>query len=200
MIIEEQTARIEANFAEATARQVLEVNINDNVIAQIANESLARATADEALSTQVTALTAQVNDDIAAALQTEQTARADADSALAQSISTVSTTVSGHTASLSTIQSSVDGVKLEYGVIGTIDDATGGFLMTGIKQLDGSVSFTMKMSGDLIVQNSISTDKLSVNFLSAYTGTFGTLTAGILKSTDNKVVLDLTAKTFIISD
>jgi predicted phage tail protein len=200
MIIEEQTARIEANFAEATARQVLEANINDNVIAQIANESLARATADEALSTQVTALTAQVNDDIAAALQTEQTARADADSALAQSISTVSTTVSGHTASLSTIQSSVDGVKLEYGVIGTIDDATGGFLMTGIKQLDGSVSFTMKMSGDLIVQNSISTDKLSVNFLSAYTGTFGTLTAGILKSTDNKVVLDLTAKTFIISD
>lgn len=200
MVLQEQTARIEANFAEATAREVLEANINDNVIAQIASESLARATADSALAQQVTALQAQVGDDLQAALQTEQVARVSGDSALAQSISTVSTTVAGHTASLSTIQSSVDGVKLQYGVIGTIDGTTGGFLMTGIKKLDGSVSFSMKISGSLIVDQSISTDKLVVNFLSAYSGSFAQLTAGVIKSTDNKMVMDLTARTLIISD
>jgi predicted phage tail protein len=200
MILEEQTARIEANFAEATARQVLEANVNDNVIAQIASESLARATADTALASQVTALSVQVNTDVAAAIQTEQTARATADTALASSISTVSTTVAGHTSSLSTIQTSVNGVSLQYGVIGTIDGVTGGFLMSGIKKLDGTVSYNMEISGGLIVQNTISADKLTVNFLSAYSGSFGTLTAGTLKSVDNKTIWDLTAGTLTVSD
>lgn len=200
MIIQEQTARIEQGLAEATAREVLEAKINDEVIAQIAQESLVRATEDEALAQQVTALSVQVNEDIAAALQTEQTARADADSALASSIETVTTTVGEHTASLSTIQSSVDGVKLEYGVIGTIDGVTGGFLVTGVKQLDGSVSFDMKIQGNLIVNGSLSADKMATNFLSAYVGSFNTLTAGIIKSTDNKMVMNLANRTLIISD
>jgi predicted phage tail protein len=192
MIIQEQTARIEANFAEATARQVLEANINDNVISQIASESVARATADSALASQVTALQAQVGDDLQAALQTEQTARVSGDSALASSISTVSTKVDGHTASLSTIQSSVDGIKVQYGVIGTIDGTTGGFLLSGIKSLDGTVSFTMEMSGSLIVSNSISADKLAVNSLSAVTGNMGTLTAGLIRSVSGNFIIDAT--------
>nr|WP_256467116.1 phage tail protein [Bradyrhizobium sp. 179] len=200
MIVEEQTARIEQGLAEATARQALEATINDTVIAQLATEQIARATADEALSQQVTALSAQVNDDIAAALQTEQTARADADSALAQSISTVSTTVGSHTASLSTIQSSVDGVKLQYGVIGTINGTTGGFLFQGVQKLDGTVSYTLSIEGDVIVDGSLSVNKLQANFLSAYSGTFNTLTAGILRSTDNRMVMNLINRTLIISD
>jgi predicted phage tail protein len=200
MIIQEQTARIEANFAEATARQVLEATINDNVLAAIATEQVARVDADSALAQQVTALQAQVGDDLQAALQTEQTARADGDSALAQSISTVSTTVGQNTASLSTIQSSVDGVKLQYGVIGTIDGVTGGFLFQGIKKLDGTVSYTLQIEGDTIIDGTLSVNKLETNFLSAYTGVFQELIAGKLRSTDNLMVMDLAAKTLIISD
>jgi hypothetical protein len=100
--------------------------------------------------------------------------------------------VNDHTASLSTIQSSVDGVKLEFGVIGTIDGTTGGFLMTGVRQLDGSASWTMEISGSLVVDKSITANKLTVNSLSAVTANMGTLTAGLIRSPSGNFIIDAT--------
>ena len=52
----------------------------------------------------------------AAAIQTEATARADADSALSSSISTVQTTVDGHTSSIQTQATSINGLSAQYTV------------------------------------------------------------------------------------
>lgn len=49
-----------------------------------------------------------------AAISSEITARANGDSALASSLSTVSTTVGGHTASITTLQTSVDGISAQW--------------------------------------------------------------------------------------
>ncbi len=66
---------------------------------------------------------------------------ADEDSALAASLQQLSTTVGENTASLEILAQSVDGVKIQFGVVGTIDEETGGFILTGVKQLDGTIVF-----------------------------------------------------------
>lgn len=55
------------------------------------------------------------------------------------------------------------------------------------------------IQGDLIVDGSITAPKLNIGTLSAIAGNVGTLTAGIIRSADGKVVLDLNAGTFRIS-
>lgn len=63
-----------------------------------------------------------------AAVVNEQTARVSADNALAQSISTLSTTLNGNTASVSTLQSTVNGLQARYGVSLDVNGYVTGFL------------------------------------------------------------------------
>ena len=73
-------------------------------------------TVGEGLASQITTLTADLGD-ASAAIVAEQTARADGDSALATSIGTVSTTVAGHTTTLTEYGASIDGVEAQWGVV-----------------------------------------------------------------------------------
>lgn len=197
VVAEETSARIEADFAEATRRQILEATINTNIIAAIAQEQVVRASADEALTDQINLALSQIGT-TTAALQTESITRASETSALSAQYSTLSTKVGDNTASLSTLATSVDGVKVQYGVTGTIDNITGGFLFTGIKKLDGTVSFTLQIRGDVIVDGTIGAGKLNVIELSAISANLGTATAGRLVSPNGLVDFDLTNATLLV--
>ena len=198
-ITTEQNARIEAGLAEAAIRQLLAVNVGA-VSATLATEISTRATADTAEATARLALVVSLNSSISAAIATETTARVAADSAVASTVTTLATTVGANTANISTTLSSLNGVKVQYGVIGTINGITGGFAFTGIQKLDGSVSFAVEIQGNLIVNGSIAASKLNVTNLSAVSANMGTVTAGIVQSSDGKTVWNLTAGTLIVSD
>lgn len=88
-ILEETTARVEADKAIATQITKLEAQINDDISAAIVSEQEARATADESLSRQITSLQAKVEGDISAALTEEQIARASGDEALSKQITSL---------------------------------------------------------------------------------------------------------------
>lgn len=64
----------------------------------------------------------------AAAITTETNARVSGDSALASQINTVSTTVNGNTASITTLQSSVNGLQARYGVSLNVNGYVTGFV------------------------------------------------------------------------
>jgi len=85
-------------------------------------------------------------------------------------------------------------------VIGTINGTTGGFLFTGIQKLDGTVSYTLSIEGNVIVDGSISASKLSVTNLSAISANMGTVTAGVIRSADGLTVWDLNAGTLTVAD
>ena len=99
---EEQTARIDADNAEATVRQALATqvrgsydgtDINALSTGLLYSERLARSTSDTSIVSSVTALSTTVSNNLStlnASITTEATARADADSALSSEISVVS--------------------------------------------------------------------------------------------------------------
>jgi hypothetical protein len=62
-----------------------------------------------------------------AAITSEQTARANADSALAADITTVGTTVAGHTSTLTTYGTSINGLQAKYGVKLDVNGYVSGF-------------------------------------------------------------------------
>ncbi|HCL6058074.1 TPA: phage tail protein [Citrobacter amalonaticus] len=97
-IVEESTARVEADKAISTQITKLEAQLNDDVKAAILTEQEARTTADESLSRQITSLSAQTSEKISAAVTSEATARADADSALGGRIDTIKAEVDGNSA------------------------------------------------------------------------------------------------------
>lgn len=68
--------------------------------------------------------------------------------AMASQINSVETTVGDNTADISTLQTSYNGLAVKYGVIGTINGTTGGFLLEGIEKLDGSVTYDVTFSVD----------------------------------------------------
>ena len=122
---------------------------NDNA-ASITTETTARTSADAALAGQITTLTATVGSN-AASISAESTARANGDSALAGQITTLSTTVGANTSSLTTLSASINGVAAQYGVFGTINGVTGGFVLQGVRKLDGSVSFGFEFTASSFV-------------------------------------------------
>lgn len=122
----------------------------------------------------------------AAEILNEQTARADGDNVVAQSVTTLSTTVAANSATVTTLQSSVNGIEAKYGVTLNVnghitgfsqnnDGTTGDFIITADKfaivdpaggtprvpfQIDGGV---VKIGGDLIVNGTIQSDQLAAN-------------------------------------
>lgn len=136
-IIVETTARVTADSALASQLTTLTATVAGNATAaaaSIASEATARASADSALTTQLTTLTSTVNANNTAqtaSIASEATARASGDSANASSINTVSTVVGSHTASISTMQTSVDGLSARWTVALTAGYATGFATLSG---------------------------------------------------------------------
>lgn len=195
--------------------------------AEVAAERSARITEDEAIAADLLALTAVV-DDNTAAISAETTARASADSAIAASVTTLSTTVGGHTTTLTSLSGSVDGIHARWGiaidtdgyVVGRVHlDGTGGtstfdvvadlfrVAQPGVSGgavvpvftigvVDGVTKLALR--GDMLVDGGILARHIDVSSLSAITADIGEVTAGTLRSDDNKFVIDLDAKTITI--
>lgn len=74
---------------------------------------------------------------------------------------TADSRVDTNTSSISTLTSSVNGISVKYGIQGTINAQTGGFVFTGVLKNDGSVSYNMEInsnvtiSGDLLVTGTV---------------------------------------------
>lgn len=120
-ITQEQTLRQQGDTQ--LAQTIATVNTKaDNAAAAVVTEQQARIAGDAAEASARQALAAQVNDASTglpatrARLLAEETARANADSALSSSVSTLSTTVGGHTATLQTQATSINGLSAQYTV------------------------------------------------------------------------------------
>ncbi len=108
-------------------------------------------------------------------------------SSQASSIQSLSTTVNGHTATLTTYGTSINGVQAQYGVAIDLDGQTGGFVLTGIKKLDGSASFSFKLSADLFVDGGITSRMVSTTSLITTTAQIGTLTVDNISVKDGAI-------------
>jgi len=88
-------------------------SLTQPAMAAISVEQTARASADGALSTRIDSVNASLGT-TNANVQTEINARAAGDSANASAISQLTTTVNGHTTSIQTAQSSLNGLSAQY--------------------------------------------------------------------------------------
>jgi hypothetical protein len=115
------------------------------------------------------------------------------------------------TQTASAAQSTANGLSYEWRVQGTIDGQPAGSLkLVGAKKTntDGTTSTitnlvidsNVSIKGDLIVDGTIKKGKLGIDYVSDVSANVGTLTAGVLKSQDNRFVIDLTNRTITISD
>lgn len=83
--------------------------------ASVTAEQVARVAGDDALAADIVLVEASISD-VSAAVSDEETARINGDSALASDISTLETTVGGHTTSIETNATSIDGLEGQYTV------------------------------------------------------------------------------------
>lgn len=125
----------------------------------ITNTALSDLTQSVADQTQV--FTAQFGN-VVATIDAEIAARSSADSSFAGQLNSFSTTLNGHTASLNVISASVDGVKVQFGVTGYLDNSLGGFVFQGVRRLDGTVSFSTFFRGDVIIDGTLTGAKLQI--------------------------------------
>jgi hypothetical protein len=177
-----QTVALGVGQALADYKVVVQAQF-DSTNAAVTSEQVARVNADAAMAADITTLNSNLGT-TNANLTAEAGTRASADSALSTSLTTLSTTVGGHTSSISTISSSVNGISVQYGVVGTIDGVTGAFIFSGVKKLDGTVSYNVAINGGLIVSGTILATALNVSNLSAITANMGTLTTGTIIISD----------------
>lgn len=132
--------------------------------ASIIDEQTARVGGDSANADAITTLNATLFGaggtvpTINANITNEQTARVNGDSANANAINTLTTTVNGHTSSISTHQSSIDGISVRYGVQGSINGTTGGFVFAGIRRLDGTVTYDLEINANVAIRGNLVID------------------------------------------
>ena len=145
----------------------------------------------------------------------------DAEGRVEAKIDSVSTTVAGHTASITEIIASVDGISAEWAVAIDVDGN-----VVGLVRLDGSATestFTvvadkfqvaqpgtsggdpvpvfviaevdgatkLALRGDMLIDGTILARHIDVGTLSAISADVGTVTAGLIKSADNKMQINL---------
>jgi hypothetical protein len=83
------------------------------------------------------------------------------ETSLVQRTTILESTVDENVAQLTTVQQAVDGISVRYGVTGSINGITGGFVFEGIQMLDGSVVYDFEINsnvtinGDVIINGSI---------------------------------------------
>lgn len=226
----EQTTRADADTALAARATTLEATVNNSTTgvaataARLTTEETARATADTALASRATTLEATVNNPTtgvaatSARLTTEETVRATADSANATSISNLSTTVGANTASISTIQTSVNGLSVRYGVSldvngfvtgfvqnnngtsGTFDILATAFRVTipgstpkTVFSVSGSnieINNNVSINGSLVVSGTVNTTQLTAN--AATSGNFAYNAASVNMTTSYQDAVEAT--------
>lgn len=96
-------------------------------------------------------------------------------SSQATQISALNTSVAGNTATLTTYGTSIDGLSVKFGVTGSINGVTGGFVFSGIQKLDGTVSYGVEIVGNLVVDGTISGQKLQAYDIIANSAQIGSL-------------------------
>jgi hypothetical protein len=127
-----------ANSVTATRIDSVVSTINSKDAAmgsRVDAEVTARTTQYGTLAGQYSSLSSTVSGNygtLDGRITSEATTRANADTALSTSINTVSTTVGGHTASITTLQTSVGGISAKYGVT-----VSAGGLLSGFQALAG---------------------------------------------------------------
>lgn len=140
-ISSEASVRASADSAQVTLITTETANrtsADSTLNSAITTESTARVNGDSANATAISTETANrttADNTISASVTTEATARVNGDNALSSSLTTVSTTVSGHTASISTLSSSVSGLNAQWGVSIDINGN-----VVGQVKLDGTAS------------------------------------------------------------
>lgn len=203
--------------AEATIQGLLKGRRNEIAIRV---EQQGRLTDKEAFTQQITTLIAQLAATQASVTE-EITARTDGDSALASQVTTLSSTVNGNTAQLQIVAATVDGVETRFGVslnengqvIGLIqlDGTAAGSTFTVLADVFqvaqpgstggnpvpvftiGNVAGVPKVGirGDMLIDGSITAQKITTSSLSAFTANLGTVTAGLIRNASDTLRFDL---------
>lgn len=161
------TTRTELNAQGLRSQSEQVTNLNNTVRGQD-GQILTNAQATQQLRTEVTNIDGRV---------TSQTSFTQG----------LKTTQDGHTALLTTYGTSINGVKAQYGVAIDLDGQTGGFVLRGIRQLDGSASFSFKLSADLFVDGGITARMVSTTSLITTTAQIGTLTVDNINVKDGAI-------------
>ena len=138
-ITAEQSARANADSAIASDLALLGAKTGDGSAWILDESTVTVSGGTESLGVRLSGIDTSLGDN-AAAIVTEQTARAAADTALASDITTLQTTVGTNTASITTLQSTTDGLSARYGVSLDVNGYVTGFLQNNDGQ---SGSFTI---------------------------------------------------------
>lgn len=164
----ESIARTNADTALSARIDTVTATANNNTAA-ISSESIARSDADTALGARIDTLTTTVNNNTSS-LSSESIARSNADSALGARIDTVTTSVNGNTASISTLQTSVNGLGVQWALHGDIDGQTGALIFSGVRAANGTgatfllrLDANMEINGNLIVSGTIGSGQIANN-------------------------------------
>jgi hypothetical protein len=188
-------------------------------------EQTQRLTDKQAFAQQITTLQAAL-DNTSAQIQVEQTVRAEADSSLSSQITTVAGAVADQAASVVVIQEVINGIETRFGVavnnngqvIGLISldgspagstftvvadkflvalpDVTGGDAVPVFAIQNVNDSAKLALRGDMVADGSILARHIQAVTLSAISADLGEITAGIIRSSDNKMRLDFNGKSF----
>jgi len=149
----EVIARTNADSALSASISSLTSTVNSNK-ASADNSIATLANADSALSASISSLTSTVNNNTAA-INNEAVTRANADSALSASLTSLQTTVGNNSASITNLQGSYNGLSVKYGIVGTINGQTGGFVFSGIGKNDGSVVYNLEIGANVTINGSL---------------------------------------------
>ena len=198
----------------------------------ITNEANARVSADGVLATSISNVQAgyqAADTTLGAAISSEATARVNADGALSSQISSVSSTVNGNSASITTLQSSVNGLQAKYvltvnanGRIAGIELASGAGQLATVSILadkfiivhpsangttiqafiTGIVNgiASIGINGNLIVDGTISATKIIASTISAISANLGTITAGLIRDVANTYQIQIDNGLFTSTD
>jgi hypothetical protein len=195
-----------------------------NALAEILNEATVRASEDDALASLLTVLSAEV-DDNAAAIVNESTARATEDDALAQQIiDTAAAMGTAYAQGLFKVDATVDGGGAQATMTLKVRAGTGNsFVDSGIRLIanDNGTSQVVLVADETVVLDNegaslalfqsdgtfvgaripkITSDMINVATLSAIVANIGEVTAGLLRSSNNKMRVELDNARIIISD
>ncbi|MBX3543572.1 host specificity factor TipJ family phage tail protein [Chelatococcus sp.] len=208
-IDEERVARVAADQAMAQTTDTIAAGIS-NAVSGVIQEKLARVAADEALSQVTTALDSRLTDaetgisgqaTAVNQLTTRVTSAEGQITATASQLTTLSATVGGHTSTLTQlgeVVSGPNGLSAQWGVVLNLDGATGGFVMSGVKQLGGSATFTFGIYGNLVVDGTISGNKLQAHSIITQSGQINNLTVNTLQIADNAVTVPVAASGSVV--
>jgi len=194
----------QADTAIAAAETSLQSNI-DGVSSNLStNYYTSTATDGEistAISTAQTALQSDI-DDVVADLVTESTTRTNADSAISTTVTNLTATVGTNTSSISTQAAAITDIEgnMTASLAFRAKSGTAGaeLELIALDDASGSVSAARISADDIVLNGSVHAAHINVSQLDTIAADVGTITAGELKSSDNKFVIDLNNKTISI--